>query len=308
MLLKNFIMRFLTLFSFLFISNINAQKIYTIKDTIDGSNISFASIKIIGTDKGFYSDELGRFSSNFIKGVDSIEISHINYYSIVVKVNKLNENIFLKPKSNLLSEVIISTKKKTKEQQIGYVKKAKTLSWFIQPKSKLATLIKLTKKYNNNSIIKSIQIPIGKKTIKKVGNKFKRISPDFKSVFRVELFSNKDSMPSLSLLKTPIIINCNQNSSNIIDVDVSDQYISFPKEGVFISVEMIGEEKGNELGEIVFPSFKFTKKKKKNISSVSYYKSVFSNKKWINIRDSFKFKTISEYNMGVGLVLSIYEN
>lgn len=299
--------RILIVFLFLNYTNINAQKTYKIKDTINNINIPYASIKIIGGKKGFYTNELGEFSSNYLTNVDSVEISHINYYSIILKVNKLKESIFLKPKKNLLDEIIISTKKKSKQKTIGYIKKQKKLSWFIQPKSKLSTLIKLTKNYNEKSIIKSIQIPIGKKTIINDGKKFIKITPNFNSIFRVELFSNNNNKPNFSLLNEPIVINCNQNSNDIINIDVSNQNIRYPKEGIFISVEMIGDVKNNELGKTILPSFMFTKKKIKNIYTETYIKKIFLGNNWINLKDNDEFKSLENYKMAVGIKLMVYE-
>ncbi|WP_408025361.1 carboxypeptidase-like regulatory domain-containing protein [Tenacibaculum sediminilitoris] len=297
--------------SFFFFYNVIlfGQNLYII-DSITSEIISYANVKHINKNRGVFSDENGIFNKEYFNTQDTIKVSHLNYVSKTLSIRSINNNtIFLKPKSERLNEIIIS-KKVGKNKTIGYLKNNKNLSWFIQPNNELATLIKYEKDYKT-AYINKIFIPIGKKTIIRDNGKLKKSYPKFNSVFKVHIYSNKGNLPSKEVIDKPIIIKCNQNSNDIIEINISEQNIELPKEGLFFAVEMIGEV--NIKGKIIenktlLPSFKFTKKSKKDIQSISYTKFAFSNNEWISIKNDKKYKHISKYNMAVGLSLEIYKN
>ena len=276
---------------------------YIILDSKTNEPIPYVAIKFLKTNKGVYSNDKGVFINNEKK--DSIQISHLNYSSKNIRLSEQSsETIYLNPILNMLDEIILE-KNKSKEKIIGYVKKKKTLSWIIKPKTELTTLIKYSKKINASEI-KKIFISIGKETLEKNKNLI------FNSVFRVNLYSNKNNKPDTSLINKPIIINVNQDSNNIIEINTEEFSIDFPVEGIFVAVEMIGklDVNGNVLDKSknILPAFMFTDKKRKNIISISFIKSIFGNNKWIKIDEYYKnVPDISKYNMAVSLELLVYE-
>ncbi|WP_299667696.1 carboxypeptidase-like regulatory domain-containing protein [uncultured Polaribacter sp.] len=286
-----------------FIHSQNSNKRYIIIDSNTNEPIPYVAIKFLKTNKGVYSNEKGEFINDEKK--DSIQISHLNYSARKIKLSEQSsEIIYLNPKLNVLDEIRIE-KNKHKEKTIGFVKKKKNLSWFIKPKTELTTLIKYSKKINNSEI-KKIVLPIGKKTLVKN----KKLS--FNNIFRVNLYSNINNKPGVSLLKKPVIISINQDSKDIIEINVEKFGVNFPVEGVFVAVEMIGklDINGNVLNETknILPAFMFTDKKRKNIISSSFIKTVFGNNKWIKIDEYYKnVPDISKYNMAVSLELLVYE-
>lgn len=271
-------------------------------------NIPYSTIKFLGNNNGIYTSEKGSFFLSNIK-TDSVEITNIGYHSLKMKKSDIKDTIFLIPKIEQLSEINIDLRK-SKKKIIGYRKKAKELSWHVTPKTELATLIKYNKKLEN-AYLNKIYIPIGKESFKKEKDNYISIFPKFNSVFRVNIYSNVNNSPNKRLLDSAITINCNENSKNIITIDVSNENINFPKEGLFVGIEMIGKLKNNRVindkkGSIL-PSFKFTKKKNKKIISSSYIKTVFVGNKWTNIKGNDKFYHVSKYNMAISLELSIYD-
>ena len=208
---KKICISFVSLF---FVINNYAQNYYVV-DVNTKEKISLANIKHLNKDIGIYSDLKGKFSKNFFKPSDSIKISHINYETLIIKIKNIKDTIFLNPKRNILDEIIVTNKKGIKKN-IGYIKSKKILSWFIQPKSELVTLIKYTKKYNS-SIIKKIFIPIGKSIVVKKNGKFKKEDPKFNTIFKVHLYSNANNKPDKEILSKPIIVKCNYLSKDIIE-------------------------------------------------------------------------------------------
>lgn len=278
---------------------------YQIRDVNTKDVIPFVNINVKDKKKGTYSNEYGVFNKDIFNVNDTILISHLNYNSLKIRVGNTKDTIFLTPKTEILKEVVLS-KNKRKIKTVGYLKKNKNLSWFIQPQNELTTLIKYSEKYKE-AYVSEIFIPIGKKIIRKNNGKIKKVTPKFSSVFKIHLYSNKNDLPFKKVLVKPIIVKCTHESEDILKVDISNQLIEFPKNGLFVAVEMLGElnNKGNLTNDAFLPSFKFTKKRKKNIKSISYTKFAFSNGKWVSIKDNKRYHKISDYNMAIGLKIDI---
>lgn len=271
-------------------------------------NIPYSTIKFLGNNEGLYANENGLFYLTNIKA-DSLEISSIGYHSLKIKKSELKDTIFLNPKIEFLPEISLDFRKTTKKI-IGLIEKRKTLSWHVTPKTEIATLIRYKTEFKN-AYLDKIHIPIGKKTIKKEKENFIDVFPVFKSVFRVNIYSNYENKPDVRLLDSEITINCDQDTNETIFIDLSNKKIKFPKEGLFIAIEMIGKIEDNTLisdtkGSIL-PSFQFTKKKSKDIITSSYLKANFVNNKWSNIKNDNNFYSVSDYNMAISIELKVYE-
>ena len=304
----------ISLFIILFISFKSFSQSKTSKIVVDIETrkpIPYVAIEIIENGKGIYSDENGKFTIP-LKNDESLKISHLGYKSISIKSEKIKDTLFLKKNVINLNEVIVWSGK-IKEKEIGYIKKKKTLRWHIRPQTQLATLIKLKNKINR-SYINEILIPINKIITGFKGKKLTQKTEDFQSIFRVYIYKNENEKPGKNLLSTPILINTNQNSNDVLKVNISNEFIEFPANGVFIGIEMIGDF--NKQGGItnynnnksVLPSFMYTNKKNKKLISVSFIKRVFGGYGWEKIDKTSKdFSMISDYNMAVSLILSVYE-
>jgi hypothetical protein len=272
--------------------------------------IPYVAIEIIENGYGIYSNEDGKFILN-IKNSESLRFSHLGYIPLIVKNKNLKDTLFLKKNVIDLDEIIILSGD-LKVKKIGYIKKRKTLRWHIKPQTQLATLIKY-KENLKKAYLKKIFIPISKDIPGSRSNKMLKTNVDFKSVFRIHVYENNNDTPGINLTKKNILINCNQNTDEILTIDISDEFIVFPPSGIFIGIEMIGELDTNgkivekKLGDVL-PSFMYTNKKKKNITSISFIKREFGNYEWEKIDNTSKdFSIVSDYNLAISLELSIYD-
>ncbi|MCF6347565.1 MAG: carboxypeptidase-like regulatory domain-containing protein [Flavobacteriaceae bacterium] len=282
----------------LFLSNYCLSQSYVIVDSITKEPIPYTNIKFINTNKGFYSNQKGKFKLDN-KLNDSIQISCLGYDTVTSKVRNLKDSIFLKPKTEKLDEIIVYSSRPTLKK-VGF--KKGNFNFHTGSSLQFGLLIKPIE-YYENTFINNILIPI-KKSI--IGEK-KR---DFLSILKVSLFSNKNDSPYESLLETPIIIKCNQDSENYINVDISEDYIKFDSNGIFLVIEIVGET--NPEGGVInkktsLPGIRFTDKKSRDFSiSKLFYKEKFSNK-WKEMKPEI-FHLKKEIYLAIQLELAVYED
>lgn len=259
------------IYIFLFLSIYNYSQNHTIVDSHTKIPLPYTNIKFINTEIGMYTNSNGSFEIKK-QANDSVQISCLGYKTITKKVNKLKDTIFLESNTQNLKTVFLKSYPK-KEKKIGF--KKNYISFYNKPNLQLALFIKPIKKYEN-TIIKNILIPIKKK--KSFVERKKKVKKEFNSVFKVHLFSNKNNFPDKPLLETPIIINCNQDSNKIISLDISKERIKLNQNGIFISLERIGEidKNGNVLDkEYPRPGFLYSTKNSKDFEiTKSFYKNV----------------------------------
>lgn len=264
----------------------------TTKEIIPYPLVSIPKIKT-----SFYGNEKGIFELKKKIKNDTVIISCLGYENYKQKVCLLPETIYLKPKFQYLDEVVINQKPK-KIKEIGFFKRT-SLNWFINSKTQFGILI-IPQKKDIASNIEKISFPI---TTKRLGKK----KDKFNSIFKVQIFKN-DSIFSVPILESPIIINCNQDSNRLVTINLSDENIPFFKEGLFVTIEMIGElDKNKQVKSIKnpLPAFGFTNKKAKGFKSKQYYKTTFSNK-WKEMDfKSLPFKT--DYTLAIRLSVSVNE-
>lgn len=296
------------LLCFITLNVFSQRKIY-VKDFEKKHILPFASIRLLNENKGLYANDQGAFFLSEING-DSIEVSYLGYFPLKLKKQEIKDTIFLNENFELLREVIVITGQSSKKL-IGYIKNKKSLSWYIRHKTELSTLIK-NKKVYDKAYIRKIHIPIGKKQIKLIDNKYKETHPKFNNVIRVNLYSNLDGRPGKVLLANSILIECTQDTNEIIEIDIANDFIEYPRNGVFVGVEMIGElDKDrnliNKKETSTLPSFKFTKKKKNSVFSTSFIRTIFFDNNWVSIENKKDFSQVAEYNMAIGLTLDVYK-
>ncbi|WP_282032672.1 carboxypeptidase-like regulatory domain-containing protein [Winogradskyella eximia] len=247
------------------INLLNSQTINGIvKDSVTGENIAFANI-VLKNGKGTYSDEFGVFQleiKNFT--TDTLKISNLGYESkILALINLKNATKFeveLKPKVENLEEVLISSKK------IKYTDKEL-----------------LGDKKEGNIGVTSL---IGYETAifidnpKEINGKLKRIYIDLKKRKNAEYIATLNikiyELDSINNKPGKLLYNENlyvkpKNKKYRLWLDVKDFNIAFPKNGVFIGVEMV-----NTFGKVkkyakFGPMFRYTINKDRNARTWSNY-------------------------------------
>jgi hypothetical protein len=222
-----FFMLFISIGSFLSqVQKINISG--SILDFKTKKPIEFVNIGIFNKNKGTVSNQNGTFTLNLSKEFqkDSLTISHINYYSVKIAVENIkNKTVYLQPKTNELSEIVLSNKKKRK-RKIG-VKTYNPLLW-------------LNGISENNDIIENAQrINIPDKTVRiKYVNVYLRKGFDTDSSFvRVNFYKNVENAPGERIVFKNILQKKQLKYGWLqIDVRENDVYI---KEDFFVGVEFI---------------------------------------------------------------------
>ena len=161
---------------------------------------------------------------------DSLTISHINYYSTKIPIGNIkNKTVFLEPKTNELSEFIVSNKKK-KNRKIG-VKSYNPLLW-------------LGGISGDNDIIENAQrINIPDKTVRvKYVNVYLRAGFESDSSFiRVNFYKNEDNAPGERIIFENILQK-KEIEPGWLQIDLTENYV-YIEENFFVGVEFIPDFK-----------------------------------------------------------------
>jgi hypothetical protein len=190
--------------------------------------IGFVNIGILNKNKGTISHLDGKFnlkvSNNFLN--DSLMISHVNYYTYKIPISNFNnKTILLKPKTNELSEVIISNKKK-RNKKIG-VKSYNPLLW-LGALSKDMDIIENAQKIN---------IPKKPVRLKYVNVYLRRGFKSDSSFVRINFYKNVNDRPDEKIIFQNIIQK-KKIESGWLQIDLTKEKI-YLDEDFFVGVEFI---------------------------------------------------------------------
>jgi hypothetical protein len=256
-----------TLFLFFLISiNFLSSQIINgiVKDSISEKNIAFANI-VLKKGKGTYSNESGIFEldiKNF--NSDTLKISNIGYESKLIPVihfkNKINFEILLKPKTESLDEVLISTKKikYTNKELLGDKKEGNI---GVTSLIGYETAIFIDNPKNVKGKLKSVYIDLKK-----------RKNADYIATFNIKFYDidSTNSKPNNLLYEKNLYVKP-KNKKYRLWVNVKDFNITFPKDGIYIGIEMVNTfgkvEKYSKFG----PMFRYTISKNKDARTWSNY-------------------------------------
>lgn len=203
-----------------------------IADSETENPVEFVNIGVLHKNKGTISNLNGKFKLSVSKKFlnDSLTISHINYYPVKIPIENFNnKTIFLEPKTNELSEVIVSNKKK-RNRKIG-VKSYNPLLW-------------LGAISEDMDIIENAQrINIPDKTVRvKYINIYLRAGFKSDSSFvRINFYKNVDNKPDEKIIFENIVQK-KKIEPGWLQIDLTEQYI-YLKEDFFIGVEFIPDFK-----------------------------------------------------------------
>ncbi len=223
-----------TLFiSALFVNTLIAQTI-TVKGKITDSNtnlpLSFATIELKKASTGTYSDTAGFFSLKISEKYlnDSIEIYALGYRKKKVAINQLNNrntDIKLIPKDYKIKEVKVKAKN-VKLVKLG-IRAKKPWKYQIANVfgSQIAQLIR--NESNIQGFVESVSFYIAE-----VGH------TDTPFRVRIYKYNPKNNCPGEDLLNENLIVQ-NMNGAGWFSVDLSDYFIRFPEEGMFVAMEWV---------------------------------------------------------------------
>ncbi|NBG64720.1 carboxypeptidase-like regulatory domain-containing protein [Acidiluteibacter ferrifornacis] len=245
--------------------------------------IQFASISVNQTANGTYTNEKGIFYFDSIKPTDTLKISCIGYESKSICVKDIKDQITLTSNSINIEEVTIDRKRKNRSFTIGYYKMG-SLSPFPHNHGssiniQLATFIP----YNSTpALIEKILLPITK--------------ANDTTQLKVYLYEvSEDGSPGKEIYSKTVLLKEIKNK-----IDISDQQIRMPSDGIFVAVEWLFEPfKAENLNniDIINSRYAFSLKMTKPMDSNLTY--MFWENKW----RPFSLWATENRNIRFGLVL-----
>jgi hypothetical protein len=260
----------------------------TVVDSLSGEPIAYANISL-SENSGTYTNENGVF---FLAHKSPIHISHVGYKTKTIKSPINNPVIKLIPQEYFLDEILISPKNKC--IQIGYLKhKSK---FIITGFSGDEIAVLFHNQLGAEKKINALKIGFSSKKIIK-----KYFDIDFVSVFRINFYSNNKNSKEPGKL---IYVKNMEFTSDIIKkketiIDLSDQNLYLPIEGIFISIEWIGIQSNyskkliTNYKERVEPFLSTTFEK---TNATVFERNRFSNKKWQLIDKNNKYSIMLKEN------------
>jgi len=209
---------------------IHAQE-FIVVDENTKEPLAYATIIFPQINKGTYADNNGKFiipTEHEYK--DSICIQMVGYDNFRTTISRLSDTIFLVQAVYTLQEIIVIPK--GKEIKLGDLKKKKKKEIYISYKDTVfipiifATYI-AGKDYSGCEI-------------KKLHYRYDHPNPKIRYIVRPQLYIvSEDGKPGNTLLRQSQILEI--TGSGILEVDISDEQILLPNDGVFIGIEVIEE-------------------------------------------------------------------
>jgi hypothetical protein len=223
---------FLIPFFFINFTFFSQGKKIIIVDSLTKNHIEYANIKYLNSKKGTFSNNFGVFDIN-IKKSEKILISVLGYKNKILITQKIKDTIFLKPKSIILDEISIKINSK---KNYGYhLRKSKFLGSSVK-RSVIAVYIE-NKKTDLESIISSLHFKI-----KKRGNSISFIRPHLYTI------NTKTKLPEKELLEYNLLIKEKKKRKGLLTINIREKNIVFPKEGVFLALEWVGNTDDIDFG------------------------------------------------------------
>lgn len=205
--------------------------------------VSFATVAF-GNGQGIFADDEGVFvfNSEIYPGIDSLFISALGYAKLTISTNQLPNKIYLTPETAALDEVVLSyklNKKFKKEKLKPYLDDDYYNCWLPTIESEIAVLFT----FDDEKIRKltSVQLPITPES--KDWNKRKVANAEkfeFSTLFKVKFYRNTNGTPGKELINKNIVFIANEKDGNFYDLEVSQFNLFIPKEGLFISLQVLG--------------------------------------------------------------------
>jgi len=280
-------------------------QVFVVVDSQTKELLPFAGIVI--DNEGFYTNENGRFTIK--ENSKTLKINHLGYEDFSSGIKDVKDTVFLIPKSILINEVTISHNN-NKIQKIGYLKKSKYSVGLLSPKVENIIVIMPTNSAITGSFVEKIEFPLDKF---KLYNKKDKLYKNTPAVVRINIYTVKNNLPKEQIFSSKPI-KFIMSDKEIVSVDVSNEMIKLPKEGLCFGIEMIGkiDENGEFVEENAYTRPIFTHQSSKDYEAVTYRTNSILKKEEeyypvndINpylTRDIKNYKP-QDYNLAIGLTI-----
>ncbi|RTL10620.1 MAG: carboxypeptidase-like regulatory domain-containing protein [Flavobacteriaceae bacterium] len=257
----------------IFLCQFSQSQNVIVVDSLTNKPIPFVNI-YLSNNNGTFTNENGYFELNR-KLKDSIKFSHLGYSELTVLASDIKDTIVLSPNAVILKEVNITNGKKI----IKYIdfpkKKSHYGSFPVISKSEIITFL-IPSNENSDSFISNLNFKFEKK-------KYMENQSNLRTAFRINIYNSLDEKIDNKIFSSEtFIVDATKKES--IDVDLNDYNIQFSKEGIFISIEVIGDidNEGNitNLKSTLRPVL--TSNTTQDYSAKTYIKYIFDKKMILN--------------------------
>ncbi len=210
---------------------------YTVIDSLKKEPISYATISF-GNGNGLFADIDGvfKFSKERYKDIDSLYISSLGYKNLTVSTDKLPKNILLSQDVDQLQEVVIQAenlgKYKVKKQN-SKIHNDYFRCWLPTVESEIAVFV--PRSPSKPTKITSVYLPVKMETSNNSGKK-----QSFSTLFKMQFYKNDDGYPGKRISGEDIIFRITNKDKPNFELDISEYKVFIPKEGVFISIQVLG--------------------------------------------------------------------
>jgi len=189
--------------------------------------IPYVNIWVENENTGTTSNENGAFELHF-DGRKTIVFSAIGFETKRISSNAIKNSLELKPFVTELDEIVINSKKTTKDLKTGRFKTYKIKYWTgvagNTPTPRIdARFFEYKASYSKTPFLKTI--------------KFLTDSPIEGSKFNIIFFDVNDNGEPYGYIYDKNLIRAAEKGRNITEIDISHLNIKFPKKGFFIAVE-----------------------------------------------------------------------
>lgn len=221
--------------SFLSISQI------TISDSVSKLPVSYATVSF-GNGNGIFADDTGVFVFNkkIYPDIDSLFISALGYKDLNISTIDLPPQLYLQPQADELDEVVIGVKRKFKTEKLKpYLDDDYYKCWLPTIESEIAVFF--PNEDDRLKRIASVKFPIALES--KDWKKRKKSNSDkktFSTLFKVNFYTNDNGKPGDVLTYETIVFRATEKDGDFHELNVSEHDIFIPKEGVFISLQVLG--------------------------------------------------------------------
>ncbi len=209
------------------------NKCFTVLDTLTNEPIPYCNI-VLGNNQGFTTNHIGEFCIKSNKEILSspITVSNISYHQKSVIVNNTDTIIYLNPKHYKLNDININWSK-IKFTYLG--NKLSKPDSYIHLWRFCQTGIHISALKKNTGIIETVIVPIQNPNEQKVP-------------FRLHIYA-ADSLMQIGneLLPENVYGQGVDKNYETIEIDVLKYQIKIPENGVFITIELLSNNKPEEL-------------------------------------------------------------
>jgi hypothetical protein len=207
------------------------QKVFL--DVVTNQPIGYASVFFSRLQTGSVADASGivDFPKLMVTDADTVVITHVTYNTLLLSFKEFNnaDTFFLHPRADVLPDVVIAKPLNVHEfrrsVKVGLFHFKYESAYYLRPGQQLA--VRIDNVDHLQAIISSIKLH------------FEKIPED--AMFRIRLreVTSAGSVGN-DLIAGGIIIQPRQLTPTI---NVSDQYLLFPANGVFVGIDYIGDKK-----------------------------------------------------------------